>query len=96
MVLALYRSGRQPDALTAYQDGRRLLVEHFGLEPSPLLAEMQRAILRQDPSLDLHASHTAAETPREWLTSLAPGAAKTDSGRPEPITHRSPQRPCRP
>ena len=68
LMLALYRSGRQADALRAYHDGRRLLVEQFGLEPSPLLSEMQQAILRQDPSLDLPASPTPAETRTAHLT----------------------------
>jgi DNA-binding SARP family transcriptional activator len=52
LMLALYRSGRQPDALLAYRSGRDRLVESFGLEPSPRLRALEGAILRQDPSLD--------------------------------------------
>src|SRR5262245_7323083 len=51
LMLALYRSGRQADALEAYQSARRTLAEQLGLEPSPPLQELERAILRQDRSL---------------------------------------------
>ncbi|HEX6699246.1 MAG TPA: AfsR/SARP family transcriptional regulator [Gaiellaceae bacterium] len=51
LMLALYRSGRQADALARYRDGRRLLVDELGLEPSPQLQELERAILRHDPVL---------------------------------------------
>ena len=54
-MTALYRSGRQAEALDAYQDARRALVDELGIEPSPALQELERAILRQDPSLDLEA-----------------------------------------
>jgi DNA-binding SARP family transcriptional activator len=53
LMTALYRSGRQADALTAYQDARRTLVNEVGIEPSTALQELERAILQQDPSLDL-------------------------------------------
>jgi DNA-binding SARP family transcriptional activator len=52
LMLALYRAGRQPEALLAFRSGRDRLVEAFGLEPSPQLRELEGAILRQDPSLD--------------------------------------------
>ena len=48
----LYRSGRQADALAAYQDARRTLVDELGIEPSPALQQLERAILQQDPALD--------------------------------------------
>jgi DNA-binding SARP family transcriptional activator len=53
LMLALYRSGRQADALAAYQDARRTLVDELGLEPSEELQELERAILRQDAALRL-------------------------------------------
>jgi DNA-binding SARP family transcriptional activator len=52
LMLALYRSGRQTDALDVYRDARRVLVEGFGVEPTPALHELERAILRQDPTLE--------------------------------------------
>jgi DNA-binding SARP family transcriptional activator len=51
LMLALYQSGRQAEALAAYQDARRVLVEDLGIDPSEELQELERAILRQDPSL---------------------------------------------
>ena len=51
LMLALYRSGRQAEALAVYRDGRRRLVDELGIEPSPPLQELERRILRQDPSL---------------------------------------------
>jgi DNA-binding SARP family transcriptional activator len=50
-LLALYRSGRQAEALQAYQDGRRLLVEQLGIEPSRELQQLHGAILRQEAGL---------------------------------------------
>jgi DNA-binding SARP family transcriptional activator len=52
LMLALYRSGRQAEALAAFQDGRDYLVEELGLEPSGTLRELQLAILSQDGSLE--------------------------------------------
>jgi predicted ATPase/DNA-binding SARP family transcriptional activator len=50
-LLALYRSGRQQDALAAYQSMRAAWVEELGIEPSPALKELERAVLRHDASL---------------------------------------------
>jgi DNA-binding SARP family transcriptional activator len=55
LMTALYRSGRQAEALDAYKDARRALVDELGIEPSTALQELERAILRQDPSLDVEA-----------------------------------------
>jgi YVTN family beta-propeller protein len=52
LMLALYRSGRQSEALESYQNARRALAEELGLEPSRDLRALQRAILEQDPALD--------------------------------------------
>jgi DNA-binding SARP family transcriptional activator/streptogramin lyase len=51
MMLALYRSGRQTDALDAYRQGRALLRDELGLEPGAEIRELEQAILVQDPSL---------------------------------------------
>jgi DNA-binding SARP family transcriptional activator/class 3 adenylate cyclase/tetratricopeptide (TPR) repeat protein len=52
-MLALYRSGRQAEALAAYQDARRALVEELGIEPGKPLRDLHQAVLNQDPALDL-------------------------------------------
>jgi DNA-binding SARP family transcriptional activator len=51
LMLALYRCSRQAEALDAYRDGRRLLVDELGIEPSTTLRELNDAILAQDPAL---------------------------------------------
>jgi DNA-binding SARP family transcriptional activator/predicted negative regulator of RcsB-dependent stress response len=52
LMLAHYRSGRRAEALTFYRNTRQRLVEELGLEPSPTLQELERAILRADPALE--------------------------------------------
>ena len=53
LMLALYRSRRQAEALRAYQRARRTLVDDLGVEPGAELRDLEAAILRGDPSLDL-------------------------------------------
>jgi DNA-binding SARP family transcriptional activator len=62
LMTALYRSGRQAEALDAYQDARRALVDELGIAPSPALQELERAILRQDSALEVASTGPA---PRE-------------------------------
>jgi DNA-binding SARP family transcriptional activator len=52
MMLALYRAGRQAEALDHYRRARQTLVDEFGIEPSESLRELERLILRQDPGLE--------------------------------------------
>ena len=53
LMLALYRSGRQAEALDAFRHARRTLVEDLGLEPGRELQQLESAVLAQDPGLDL-------------------------------------------
>jgi DNA-binding SARP family transcriptional activator len=79
LMRALYRSGRQAEALAAYQDARRTLVDGLGIEPSTALQELERAILRQDPSLDLESPPTVAREAAE-RSILVAIAAETSIG----------------
>jgi DNA-binding SARP family transcriptional activator len=62
-ILALYRCGRQADALDAYRATKRMLDEELGLEPSPALRELERAILTQDESLAAAATVADEQAP---------------------------------
>jgi DNA-binding SARP family transcriptional activator len=70
LMLALYRAGRQADALRVYQETRRALVDELGILPSPALQELERAILLQDPGLE-----APAPAPAEALPPLVRAAA---------------------
>jgi DNA-binding SARP family transcriptional activator len=70
LMLALYRSDRQADALQAYQDARVTLVEELGIEPGARLRELERAILAQDPAL-----HLVVEAPTEAEPAVEPRGA---------------------
>jgi predicted ATPase/DNA-binding SARP family transcriptional activator/tetratricopeptide (TPR) repeat protein len=62
LMVALYRAGRQADALRAYQEGRHALADELGLEPAAELRRLEAAILAQDPVLDAPAPSGSAAT----------------------------------
>src|SRR5262249_6269502 len=62
LMLALYRDGRQADALERYREGRRTLVEQVGIEPGAELRALEQAILRHDPALALPSTASGTFT----------------------------------
>lgn len=63
LMLALYRCGWQADALSAYHEGRDLLVEELGIDPSRELRDLEGRILAQDPTLDVAAPASSRMVP---------------------------------
>ncbi len=74
-MLALYRTGRQSDALAAYRDLRSVLDAELGIEPSPPLQELNNRMLRQDPALDWRPDRVRG-----------PGRAEPPSVQPPTVT----------
>jgi DNA-binding SARP family transcriptional activator len=83
LMLALYRSARQAEALEVYRAGRRALVDELGIDPSQALQELEQAILRQDTALEppVPAAVTAAgdRPPERAILALAREAASLDA-----------------
>jgi DNA-binding SARP family transcriptional activator len=79
-MIALYRAGRQTDALEVYRAARRRLVEEFGLDPGVALARIERAILAHDLPFSLNTQRTAPPSVLARTVELAPGtyAEKAD------------------
>lgn len=77
LMVCLYRSGQQAEALAAFTQAREFLVDELGVEPSPLLADVHRAILNQDPVLNW-------SPPEAIVSSGATAPARPDAtGRPD-------------
>ena len=84
LALALYRSGRQADALAVLDQGRRILRDELGLEPSRELRELQSQILDQDPALDAEPDAARAVSPRPHRAGAEADSAKRERHRHVP------------
>ena len=81
LMLALYRSGRQAEALESYRRARLLLIDELGLEPGLELQRLEGAILSQDPSLDVQAAtRPAPPGPRAHPSTARQPAARPRGG----------------
>jgi DNA-binding SARP family transcriptional activator len=86
LMTALYRSGRQAEALETYRDARSILVDELGIEPSAWLTDLHAAILRQDASL-APATQPEAQAQRSILVvALAPDRAEALAILAAPLT----------
>jgi hypothetical protein len=88
LMLALYRSGRQAEALEAFRGARSALMDELGLEPSPALHRLQRAILAHDPALDVEAA-----APRRSILVVPAGRSRLDAlvAIAEPLARQPPR-----
>src|SRR5439155_12173769 len=77
LMLALYRAGRQAEALRVYAETRKRLVDELGIEPGQPLRELEQAILRQDPALRPPA---AVSSPRRRRRALVAAVALAVAG----------------
>jgi DNA-binding SARP family transcriptional activator/class 3 adenylate cyclase/tetratricopeptide (TPR) repeat protein len=91
LMLALYRGGRQADALHAYHEGRRVLAEQLGLDPGPVLQDLERRILVHDASLAPPVTPprplepaTSPRRERRVVTILCCGLTPFPSASPQP------------
>ncbi|TAK00819.1 MAG: hypothetical protein EPO36_07515 [Chloroflexota bacterium] len=89
LMLALYRSGRQSEALHAYQDGRRILADELGIDPGAQLQALERQILAHDPALappaDGQRAGASPRQERKVVTVLVAEASATGTTDPEDL-----------
>ena len=82
-MLALYRGGRQAEALRVYGEARERLVDELGLEPGPALRELEGRVLAQDPTLDAPAVQVAPRgRPRRRPATFASGSRASSDAKP--------------
>jgi DNA-binding SARP family transcriptional activator len=89
LMLALYRCGRQADALEVYRSGRRLLDEELGLKPDDELQRLEKAILNHDPSLE---SPVVAGAERPSVALRRGASSRTNAPPPDSVAVIDPQR----
>ncbi|MEO3807751.1 BTAD domain-containing putative transcriptional regulator [Sphaerisporangium sp. B11E5] len=78
LMTALYRSGRQAEALQVYRNARRTMIEELGIEPNERLQQLEHAILTSDESLDLPAAPRKPDPPAPLAVPNVPGMLPTD------------------
>ena len=79
-MLALYRAGRQSEALDAYREARETLIEQIGVEPGPELRRLQEQILAQDPSLDAPPRSSSSPSSSRAARPCSPAASTSLAG----------------
>jgi DNA-binding SARP family transcriptional activator/ABC-type transport system substrate-binding protein/outer membrane protein assembly factor BamB len=102
LMLALYRSGRQGEAVLAFDRARRTLAEELGVDPSTPLRQLHLQVLQQDPALEILTESTAAaavaastRAPSALATGRSAAPSSAPAAAPRPIVAEPPTRPSR-